>query len=74
MNRYRTLPGLGPQKASASTVCQKCLKKDMLLLPCPMWDYADLMHATIHMNARPPLKNGRIFLVPRGPSNYSIPN
>ncbi|EXJ72252.1 uncharacterized protein A1O5_04756 [Cladophialophora psammophila CBS 110553] len=29
MNRYRTLPGLGPQKAIASTVCQKCLKKDI---------------------------------------------
>lgn len=32
MNRYRTIPGLGPPKASASTVCQKCLKKDMFAL------------------------------------------
>ncbi|KEF61230.1 uncharacterized protein A1O9_02795 [Exophiala aquamarina CBS 119918] len=32
MNRYRTMPGLGPQKATASTLCQKCLKKDMILL------------------------------------------
>jgi len=33
MNRYRTIPGLGPQKATASTVCQKCLKKDMTTPP-----------------------------------------
>ncbi|ETI23595.1 hypothetical protein G647_05397 [Cladophialophora carrionii CBS 160.54] len=28
MNRYRTLLGLGPQRATTNTVCQKCLKKD----------------------------------------------
>ena len=30
MNRYRNAPGLrGPSKASANTLCQKCLKRDM---------------------------------------------
>ncbi|KAI9928560.1 hypothetical protein MW887_001774 [Aspergillus wentii] len=30
MNRYRNAPGLrGPTKASASTLCQKCLKRDI---------------------------------------------
>jgi len=34
MNKYRTLPGLGPQKATASTVCQKCLKKGHYSYEC----------------------------------------
>ncbi|KAB8068141.1 hypothetical protein BDV29DRAFT_162672 [Aspergillus leporis] len=30
MNRYRNVPGLkGPSKATASTLCQKCLKRDI---------------------------------------------
>lgn len=29
MNRYRNIPGQrGPSKATASTLCQKCLKRD----------------------------------------------
>jgi hypothetical protein len=32
MNRYRNAPGVrGPSKATASTLCQKCLKRDMSL-------------------------------------------
>ncbi|KAL3480103.1 hypothetical protein BJX99DRAFT_47189 [Aspergillus californicus] len=33
MNRYRNAPGVrGPTKATASTLCQKCLKRDMFLV------------------------------------------
>lgn len=74
MNRYRTLPGLGPQKASASTVCQKCLKKDMTPYPAHVMNYANLMHATIHMNARLPLKNDHTFLGLQELSSYSTQN
>ena len=34
MNRYRSVPGLGPQKAGASTTCQKCLKKGHYSYEC----------------------------------------
>jgi len=38
MNRYRTIPGLsGPPKATATTVCQKCLKKDKFLGNSTVW-------------------------------------
>ncbi|KAJ5086324.1 hypothetical protein NUU61_007631 [Penicillium alfredii] len=40
MNRYRNAPGLrGPSKATASTLCQKCLKRDKCLA-C-FWSSAD---------------------------------
>lgn len=32
MNRYRTIPGTGPPKASATTTCQKCLQKDEFIM------------------------------------------
>ena len=34
MNRYRTTPGLGPSKATASTICQKCLAKGHYSYEC----------------------------------------
>lgn len=34
MNRYRTTPGLGPSKATASTTCQKCLAKGHYSYEC----------------------------------------
>jgi Zinc knuckle len=34
MNRYRSIPGLGPVKSSASTTCQKCLKKGHYSYEC----------------------------------------
>ena len=34
MNRYRTAPGLGPSKATASTTCQKCLAKGHYSYEC----------------------------------------
>lgn len=34
MNRYRTTPGLGPSKASATTTCQKCLGKGHYSYEC----------------------------------------
>ncbi|OQD77542.1 hypothetical protein PENDEC_c002G01391 [Penicillium decumbens] len=36
MNRYRNAPGLrGPSKASANTLCQKCLKRDIYECTAP---------------------------------------
>lgn len=34
MNKYRTTPGLGPSKATASTTCQKCLAKGHYSYEC----------------------------------------
>lgn len=34
MNRYRTTPGLGPQKATTTTTCQKCLSKGHYSYEC----------------------------------------
>ncbi|KAI9376824.1 zinc knuckle-domain-containing protein [Aspergillus egyptiacus] len=34
MNRYRNIPGRGPSKATASTLCQKCLKRGHYSYEC----------------------------------------
>lgn len=54
MNRYRNVPGArsGPTKATPSTLCQKCLQRDMCFHSKCRGLIAYLYHATIAMNAR----------------------
>ncbi|QMW25414.1 hypothetical protein G4B84_000659 [Aspergillus flavus NRRL3357] len=75
MNRYRNAPSLrGPTKATASTLCQKCLKRDMYLPSVVSSHLADFLHGTIAMNAQLPPRKGRTNIVLRAHSNYRTRN
>ena len=58
MNRYRTIPGMGPQKASANTTCQKCLQKDKFAI-VPSSHGLTLVYGTTAMNAKGVCKTDR---------------
>lgn len=71
MNRYGRGPTIGgPSKATATTQCQKCLKRDMYSQVLPLGRKADHEYAIIVTNAKLLLKNGHMFHVLPGHSNF----
>lgn len=74
MIRPRGSSSVASSRATAQTLCQKCLKKDESLRELFNAKITDTMYVTTATNVKPVLKSDRISLDRRGRNSLPIPS